>query len=52
MGVFNYWYFMTEKWDSIDLASEYPAISDGTTLDSSTAVQGRHMHSAGALVTT
>ncbi len=32
------------------LASEKPAISDGITLPSSTAVHGLHMQSAGALV--
>ena len=47
-----FWYFMTEKCDSIDLGSEYPASSEGRTFDSSTEVQGRHMHSAGAFVTT
>ena len=34
----------------IESVSEYPAISDGM-MSSSTAVQGRHMQSAGALVT-
>jgi hypothetical protein len=47
--VVYFWYFMTEKCESIDFESENPAISDGKT--SSTAVQGRHMQSAGALVT-
>ena len=31
--------------------SAYPANSEGITLDSSTAVHGLHMQSAGALVT-
>jgi hypothetical protein len=49
---FYFWYFMTEKCDIMVLASVNPAISDGNTFDSSTEVQGRHMHSAGALVMT
>ena len=48
---YYFWYFMTEKCESIDFESENPAISDGNTFVSSTAVQGRHMQSAGAFVT-
>jgi hypothetical protein len=40
------------KWLDRGPSSAYPAISWGITALSSTPVQGRHMHSKGALVVT
>ena len=42
---------MEPNWEIIFEVSAYPANSEGITLDSSTAVHGLHMQSAGAFVT-
>ena len=46
-----FWYLIDTKCFSISSALLYSAISPGVTMSSSKAVQGLHMHSAGALVT-
>ena len=51
---FVHYYFLKliePNWDIIFEESAYPANSEGITLDSSTAVHGLHIQSAGARVT-
>ena len=46
-----FWYLIETKCFNISSALVYPSSSEGVTFSSSKAVQGRHMQSAGALVT-